>query len=662
MRTYNCERCYRRKGKCDRLKPCTSCARAQANCTYPEPASRRPRPRPRIHHTVESTPSPTVARPRSFSPRPDAVPGLPRADPVSEISFLSLNAAGEQRAYLGSSSGLLLADLVRSHLDATVTRRATPQSVAETSDVASLACSRRDEDLPPECSATALFRAYLNHDAIIYPFMLPSFLMETVHRFYRDPGYYVSRATAFETFSFNMVLAIATSRVQRCQWQIESSPIVYSSRALRELSALLSDRSTERLQAMLLLCQYRLSSPINDNSASMWHLVGITARLSLELGLHREASYPIAAVDDQSTPQMVANYHDQEIRRRCFWTLMSMDRIVSIVLGRPFALHDDDVDTQLPSENSDRTMARAHDPLGVARIAVANKIFKYRLLCGQISTRLHGKKFETSSREEIGRATQTLADQLHEWHESQPQMHELHVPDHGRDQLSCYLSAKWYDLLAANASLMLWRPHFLLPEFGNNGQVLDRVLASASSAIAIYTDLHRSRKINYNWITLQSVFLAGLSYVSTVNQHFRQRRTSAAPRLTRDPSPGDIVRTTRACSKVLVALGERWDLPSHCHEVFDRLSDGALVDAIHYDMAAKHASSLYATLPTEVSNGLHWSNGEVSGNYSPHLTGDNEFMSCFDDLQRFYDDQYLNDSAMDLSQDWLGSLGVQSGT
>lgn len=586
------------------------------------------------------------------------MPGRPRADPVSEISYMSLNAAGEQQAYLGSSSGILLADLVRSHLDATVTRRATPQSPAEASEVISFACSRRDEELPPECAATALFRAYLNHDAIIYPFMLPSFLMETVHRFYRDPGYYVSRATAFEIFSFNMVLAIATSRVQRCQWQIESSPIVYSSRALRELTKLLADRSTERLQAMLLLCQYRLSSPINDNSASMWHLVGIAVRFSLELGLHREASYPIAGVDEQSTSQMVANYYDQEIRRRCFWTLISMDRIVSIVLGRPFALHDDDVDPRLPSEESDRMMVRGLEPLGVARIAVANKIFKYRLLCGQISMRLHGKKFETATREEIGRATQTLADQLHEWHESQPQMHELQVPDHGRDQLSCYLSAKWYDLLAANASLMLWRPHFLLPEFGNNSQVLDRILASASSAIAIYTDLHRSRKINYNWITLQSVLLAGLSYVSTVNQHFRQRQMSNAPRLSRDPSPGDIVRTTRSCSKVLVALGERWDLPSHCHEVFDRLSDGALVDAIHYDLTAKNASSIYSSLRSEVPNGLNWSNGEVSGSYSPQLTGDNEFMSCFDDLQRFYDDQYLNDSAMDLSQDWLGSLGV----
>ena len=42
----------------------------------------------------------------------------------------------------------------------------------------------------------------------------------------------------------------------------------------------------------------------------------------------------------------------------------------------------------------------------------------------------------------------------------------------------------------------------------------------------------------------------------------------------------DIVNDTRAYSNVLVAVSERCNAPKNCHEVFDRLSDAALADAV----------------------------------------------------------------------------------
>lgn len=636
-------------------------------CAYTDPTARPQRFR-RINHVAASTPAPTTRRPSS-----QATPSLPRADVAREISYLSLKAAGEQQPYIGSSSGVLFADLVQSRLDAVDPRPPSPQSTAGSSEVVNPPLAKRDEDLPPEAVANELIQDYLDHDAIIYPFMLPSHLVEIVHRFYQVPGYYVSHATAFEAFSFYMLLAITASRAQKSQWQVEQSPTWFHSRAMRDASSVLATGTTERLQAILLLCQYRLCSPIRDNSASVWHLVGIAARLCVELGLHRQSSYPILAVHGDSAPQTIVNYQDQETRRRCFWTLLCMDRIVSIVLGRPFALHDDDIDTALPREDSDEIMACAHKPLGVVRIAVSNKIFKYRLLCGRFSLRVHGKRSETASREEFASATQALAEQLQIWYESQPRLEGLQIHEDSRQQQSCYLSPEWYDLLAANASLMLWRPH-LLPESGHNRQALDCIFASATTAINIYADLLRSRKINYNWVTLQAIFLAGLSYVSTVNQHFRHKHASVAstaPLLTQEPVLGDIVRTTRACSKVLVAVGERWDLPPHSHEVFDRLSDAVIADAMQCNAGQRPVASLeLAALRTNESTSdpcnppspsrhtLSWADAEVHSNDTSWMTTDNEFMSCFDDLQRLYDDQYLNNTAMDLSQDWLGSLGV----
>ncbi|KAG9568637.1 hypothetical protein KCU79_g2208, partial [Aureobasidium melanogenum] len=46
--------------------------------------------------------------------------------------------------------------------------------------------------------------------------------------------------------------------------------------------------------------------------------------------------------------------------------------------------------------------------------------------------------------------------------------------------------------------------------------------------------------------------------------------------------------------------------------------------------------------------------------FSP-LAVDTEFLHCFDDLQQLYNMQQIEDPIMELSQDWLGNLGTDSG-
>ncbi|KAG9673203.1 hypothetical protein KCU99_g9316, partial [Aureobasidium melanogenum] len=50
----------------------------------------------------------------------------------------------------------------------------------------------------------------------------------------------------------------------------------------------------------------------------------------------------------------------------------------------------------------------------------------------------------------------------------------------------------------------------------------------------------------------------------------------------------------------------------------------------------------------------------TSATFSP-LAVDTEFLHCFDDLQQLYNMQQIEDPIMELSQDWLGNLGTNSG-
>ena len=59
-------------------------------------------------------------------------------------------------------------------------------------------------------------------------------------------------------------------------------------------------------------------------------------RIAIDLGLHRQTT----AMDKLG--------YDVEMRKRLFWSCYTMDRQVSIPLGRPFAISDQDIDVQLP--------------------------------------------------------------------------------------------------------------------------------------------------------------------------------------------------------------------------------------------------------------------------------------------------------------------------
>ena len=126
--------------------------------------------------------------------------------------------------------------------------------------------------------------------------------------------------------------------------------------------------------------------------------------------------------------------------------------------------------------------------------------------------------------------------------------------------------------------------------------------------------------------------------------------------------------------------GERWSVLRHCHEVFDRLSDAVLADAIKLQTSSQasqqappvaHATFDFANdnrheRPTNstYSAYLHGPGSATQSNAvypnSLHLSPlavDNEFLHCFDDLQQLYNQQQLEDPVMHLSQDWLAYLG-----
>jgi hypothetical protein len=724
MQASNCDRCYRRKGRCDRQQPCGSCARANVSCAYTDKVRQRrftsddvERIEKRLRQSEARNRSllEEVARLRAIGAQTGVSPAhtdqsnatdLPkRADAVSEISYLSINAAGERQPYLGSTSGVLFADLVRSSVDASVSRHASPpgaasqdQAESTSSPVSTTHLPRREHELPPEALASRLLKSYFEHDAIAFPFLSPTAVIRIKQRFYQDDAYYSARATSYEKFVFNMVLAIATASVYKYDWQMLPSAESHHARAMQELDHVLSHGGLESLQAILLLCQYRQGSSIKDNSASMWHLVGIAARICLELGLHRESAYPLKWKSDLDQVAF-ERYHQQEVSRRSFWCLIAMDRVTSNILGRPLAIRDEDFDALLPSEEDGSEWISTFTDIAtrIPRTAVFRRIIEYRLLCGNILTTLHRRRAPTITTTDALQLRADLAEKLEIWQEHLAQLNLSDDCTSDISERSCFLSPVWYRVLYANAKLSIWRPCPLLADLSHDQHSLQNIYDSSIQAITAYSALHKSRKINYSWIALQSIFMAGLSFLYSVSRHFREQYNHLSPSSTEccllreDPRAIDISQISRACSNVMVAVAERWNALRHCHEVFDRLSDAVLADALKMQTHSPSANAAVSQTPSSTTaeqiseamrppessqrphaaginsnpQALYWNGqqqpaGLAASNVQRSLAVDNEFLHCYDDLQSMYVDQ-VEDPVMHLSQDWLGYLGGADG-
>ena len=245
-------------------------------------------------------------------------------DVINEVSFLASTAAGE-RHYLGSTSGVLFANLVRASVDVSNTSHHGPSSMqsASPSKVHTKPVNTANiiETLPSKELAAELVASYFAHDHLCYPFLLPSSTLTVVESIYREPSFYATNI--FQAFVFDMILAIATVNVYKFDWQMLPSAETHHARAMLRITEVFQAGGIQSLQAILLLCQYRTGSSMQDTSASMWHLVGIAVRMAYELGLHRESAYVVGGEGSQDHTEGLKN---QEIRRRCFWSVFALDR------------------------------------------------------------------------------------------------------------------------------------------------------------------------------------------------------------------------------------------------------------------------------------------------------------------------------------------------
>lgn len=128
----------------------------------------------------------------------------------------------------------------------------------------------------------------------------------------------------------------------------------------------------ESIQARLNICLYLLAS---SRASECWFSFGLTVQLILALGVHRAT--PVPPDRNQGI-----SYLEQELRKRVCWSAYTLDRYLSVILGRPQLFHEEDMDQDLPDEVSDGDLL-LDDPLLRSRrpdAVMVTSVLHYRLV------------------------------------------------------------------------------------------------------------------------------------------------------------------------------------------------------------------------------------------------------------------------------------------
>ncbi|KAG7294530.1 hypothetical protein NEMBOFW57_004605 [Staphylotrichum longicolle] len=136
--------------------------------------------------------------------------------------------------------------------------------------------------------------------------------------------------------------------------------------------------------------------------AAAFAYVGLAVRMAISLGMHEEVPEPDRAA---------LTGEELEYRRRVWWSVYSMDRILTVKSGNPVMIHDDDISMAMPSR-------LPSEPEYCPAVTLAFYTELSRIL-GDIA-RLYAPR-SSSSPQKLQEAMHDLAGRLQRWHDALPQ-------------------------------------------------------------------------------------------------------------------------------------------------------------------------------------------------------------------------------------------------
>ncbi|KAL3480935.1 hypothetical protein BJX99DRAFT_272610 [Aspergillus californicus] len=361
-----CERCWKRKQKCDRLVPrCTTCVEASATCN-PRPVRVEISPEDNIglshaalpgyveslKQTIDELESGQRRKRRRLESHPNSEnaasvsvenhDGLDSSVRVAmgEIGFLSRSAMAEPRDDRGGLPRHLgMAQMMQAMFSLSGACPSQSQSTdADAPGWRLLGLADPIQALNHEL-AEPFLQHFLRHIGIFYLHFGGAELKEQYGTIFAvgdgargDMGNCEREFDVYLAIATGMLLSPQSGRFELLSQGLHAAAVKLLPRILQ------SGSCTKLIHCLLLLTVYSMLSP---NGGSTWHLLGLAMRKCISFRFHKDEGPDSSLSVEESTRRMYL-----------FWSVYIIDRTLCTVMDRPFGIQDEDISLSMPKQEA----------------------------------------------------------------------------------------------------------------------------------------------------------------------------------------------------------------------------------------------------------------------------------------------------------------------
>ncbi|CAE7175673.1 Fungal trans multi-domain protein [Pyrenophora teres f. teres] len=555
-----CCRCRTRKTRCDPGLPrCGPCERSNSHCEYYDPTKARKIPRNYVVHLQQKVRQ--LEKQLADLEKDDVEPDP--EDVMRGAATVRVQDSDESK-FLGPSSGITITRLVMQlakqftesksiseivpHAQAKDSRETfTQEDQRPTSKIYPMVSDVAAEELPNRDLTNLLVELFYCKVHPMYPiFHEPTFTkdVDDVYNGSTDP---------YQNYCLRMVIAIS---LQKMDTQYAGLADSYYLAALKYFEAAIKPMNLKTLQCFCLVAGYSLLTPTRT---AVYYVVGLGVRLCQALGLHEEKTISMGPGGRCADPLEV------DMRRRMFWSMLTMDYGLSHSLGRPahFATRREHIDVKFGELVDDVYITKeAINPAPQASLKkwIGIHFYKMRLLQLEIRKMLYQKKKPEPKDDKHPWFAQMQA-KIEAWRDTSPEM------DGGSG-----LNKVWFIGRYNTMVVFMYRPSPQVPR--PSVQAAIRCFDACQYNIYMTMKQIETKSVDVTWIFTQAIFMCintmlwTLSYSEVRNRH------------TRDEVEGHLnvaMESIRQASErwpgVASAIGLYYNLIAACMRIFDKDGD-----------------------------------------------------------------------------------------
>ncbi|KAK5655169.1 hypothetical protein OQA88_6068 [Cercophora sp. LCS_1] len=477
-----CQACKTRKQKCDGCNPCSKCRSRHLECEYVIPQRAMPFGKNQyiksLEHRVAELESLLSAQGMS-EPSSGHWKVLSTSPGTSESVTQARSEHDIEDAVLDWQEGVDSVVSVLRSLSLDVTGRDDPRpstALSHKSVIAPTVSSSGHPDDPidfsdiPENVADRLLAGYKKHIATRWPVVHSVW----VHRELHNKRH--SLTDPHHLAILHLVYATGGRFLETTGEASNYYPKRHFYSALLHLDAILNCKDTRTVSVLMLMAIYCLRDSIGHGA---W-----TYNQNLYASKSRES----------------------ELRKRLFWACYAFDRQISIPMGRPFAISDRDIDVALPLE-VDETITndeplQCPKPTSSTSLSSFIHIVKLRRIESSIQQSIYRVDKDFAVSDDI---IDAFLAKLETWKTQIPTdaHRKRDLPDQPFDGYDYYM-VFYYKTLR----LLLYPQISKTPA---NPRFLKACASACAGLCRTYKRLHESLAVGYSTMSLQSVFMAGLT-------------------------------------------------------------------------------------------------------------------------------------------------------